>query len=663
MRCFLTRLILICCLAFMSQWSVTLAGSAISVPGEAREAAQELIAAEQELKDKEQQELYRFEAEMYAEKAKNEKTEAILRAKEAERLLSRSKVEAEQKKIEAASASEKAKEAIGRAAALNEEAKRAMSAAETALESANTIEAALKAEESVLMRARAKRVTDAVRVITEEKPYNPLEDTDELLRMEKEIRMMEKMQKAAELTLRRNVPMILAQDEISIDWSKAEAAYAYADELNHISIAADKEAEMAERIADEEAAHAEQAASEAEDARLAMLDADLVLNDANAYVVQAKKHAIEAQAELEQLIYSQEHPQGVHSFSQGVNYYSWHNNGNSGYQISQPLYFGYWEKDFSFGLYSKHIISKNKTTGASGRVNSFYDTALDLSKRNDNQKFSVDYGVYINIPTGKANLSASERYSMMNEDLVDVSQFGKGWEFTPRVNVSWKIGKNDMWSIGTSYAFSGSYDPTSDIVGDNVSPGSVWKGFLRWQHVRENWQFAGEMINTANGLTKIADGYSYKEGRQWEYRLTYNRKLPRNQYLLLYYWRDNQNVSNIVPYGTSNAIVHYIGTMWSKKTDDKRLFRISFDVMKTDGSRYAGIYNYNDNGQPQYAAIEVDGRTKYTAGVGYDLRLSENSNLSIDMQFYKMKDGKSTLEPSSATYKGSNFFIKLNKSF
>jgi hypothetical protein len=392
-----------------------------------------------------------------------------------------------------------------------------------------------------------------------------------------------------------------------------------------------------------------------------VLDLQLAVNDAKETAVQAKNYEMQTKTELEQLIYSQEHTQGSHFFAGGMNYYRWHDKfGNSGYQITRPLYFGYWQKDLSYGLYTNYITSRNNTAGASGRVNTLSDTTLTFSKRNEQPNFIVDYDLSINIPTGKSALSRPERYAMMNEDLVAVSQFGKGWQFTPGIAVSWRIGDEDMWTLGTNYTFSHSYDPTSDIANDTVSPGGEWRKFLRWQHAGQDWQFVGELINTTTGQTKIANGERYDIGTQWDYKLTYNHKLPDNQNIMFYYWRENQYINPIMPSDTSNALAHYFGTMWSKKLDEQHVFRVTLDVMKTNGSRYAGINNdFVTNGNPQYT--DVDGRTKYTVGLGYDIKINAKSNLSLDLQTFRMKDGKSTAGQPAATYKGFNLLAKYNR--
>lgn len=664
MRRHVFSLCMIGLLAWFVLQPVALAGSAISVPPEARETAAAAIVAAQDVLDKEQEALYRAEAERYARKAEIEAAEAKLEVVEAEKVAAERSIEADQAAAEAQVADQQAQEAVASAAALGEEAKQALAAAEAAYEAADAIEAALQAKEAAQRQAPRAGTGATAPVQPEKAKQITLEDTDELLKLEKEIREMEKAQKEAELARARNIPMLETPDTSTFDWSEAEAAHAHAERLNRVATTLDHEAEQAERIADEKTALAEEAASKAAEAKQALLDAQLAVNESKENALQTHKYALQTKTELEQLIYAQEHPKGVHFFSAGMNYYRGQDDvGNSFYQFVQPLYFGYWQKDFSYGLSTKHIISQNNAAGARGHVGTLSDTTLTISKRNDKPKFVVDYSISANIPTGKSALSWSERYAMMNEDLVEVSQFGKGWQFTPGIDVSWRIGKEDMWTVGTSYALSGSYDPTSDIPDDNVSPGSEWRRFLRWQHAGQEWKFVGELINTTNGRTQIANGAQYTSGDQWEYRLTYNRKLSQRQNVMFYYWRENQNRNTIVPSDTSNSLVHYFGTMWSKKLDDKRDFRVTFDVMESNGSRYAGVSNYYDgNGNPQYTSIDVDGRTKYTAGLGYDIKVDVNSKFSIDLQAFKMKDGRSTLGQPPTTYKGFNLLMKYNRS-
>ncbi|WP_126310329.1 hypothetical protein [Methylomusa anaerophila] len=599
---------------------------------------------------------------MYAQKAESELVEAQLQLTEAEKALAQSTLDAEEAAAEAQRAAKEAKAAADHAADLNKKAKEAIAEAEAAAAAAEAMEAALQAEEDAIM-ARQNVQTRPVLVETpvpgEPVQPNSFKDSDELLRMEKELKRLEKMQKDGDLARQGGIPVLEVSEEPNVDWSKAEAAYARAEQLEQGATDADKAAEQAGHIADQQTAYAEAVESKAAEAKQALLDAELLVKDAKASAEQAQKYAIQTKAQLEQLVYLQEHPKSVHTFVSELNYYS----GNSAYQLTHPISFGYWHKDFSYSLNTKYIIAKNNTDGASGQVSTLSDTTLNFTKRNETPKYIVDYSLDINIPTGKSALSWSERNARMNEDLVAVSQFGTGWQFTPKIEASWRISKEDMWTVGTSYAFNGPYDPTTDISHDDISPGNEWRKFLRWQHAGRDWQFVGELSNTSTSVTKIANGEEYSTGDQWEYRLTYNRKLPNNQNIMLYYWRENQNINSIVPSDNSNRLAHYLGTMWSKKINEKRLLRVSFDIMKSNGRRYDRVNNYFDtDGNPQYTSVDVNGRTKYTLGLGYDIRLDEKSSFAIDLQKFIMKDGESSLGQAPTTYHGLNILMKYNKS-
>ena len=661
MRRHLTYLQLACCLAALAQQPAALAGSATSVPPEARDTSNGAISAAQNVVYEQEAANYLAEARHYAQTAAAQEAEYEQQLLAAEKTLQQQLLDVEKAEAEARNLAEQAQAAAVLADALNQKAHAAIAAAEAAYRQADTIEAALQAEEAALPQTRTEAAS-APAVPAETVKHPSLEDTDELLRLEKEMRALEKQQKDAELARRNNIPMIEVQEAPTVDWSVADAAHARADRLNQIAMEADRAAEQAERMAGEKTVLADEAAYRAAEARQAVLDAQLVASDMKEALQQAHLYAKQTKADLEQLIYSLDNPPGSHFFFTSTNFYRWSGDFNTrGWQMAQPMYYGYWQRDFSYGLYTRYIISRNNSVGANGRVNTLSDTSLYLNKRNDKPKYLTEYSLNVNMPTGKATLSQSERYAMMNEDLVEVSQFGKGWQFAPGIAVSRKIGKEDLWTLGTSYTFSNSYDPTSQIPNDTVSPGGEWRKFLRWRHAGQDWQFIGELVNTTSSRTTLSDGSWYDTGTEWEYKLTYNRKLSEQQNLMLYYWRENQDINPILPSDATNALAHYVGAMWSKKLDEQHVFRVTFDVMKTNGSRYAGIYNdFVDHTNPRYTV--VDGRTKYTAGLGYDIKINAQSNLSLDLQLFRMKDGKSDYNHPEMTYRGVNLLAKYNRS-
>lgn len=663
MRCRLSYLSIVCYLTVLSQPSPVWAGSAVSVPLEARDTAATAVAAAQDVLDKQQEEQARAEAVMYAQKAETEAAEVVRQVVQAEEILARAKLAAEETAADSQQALAVAQEAAVRAAQVTQAANRANDKAKAAVANAQAIEASLQAEEEAIVARRRipQPVVAQPTALPDSKLVNLLEKTDELLRMEGEIKQLEKQQRdgdrARQSGIRDDyVPEEQAEEEV--DWSAAEAAYARAEQLEQAANAANEAAEAAEAFADRQMVAAEAAETKEAEAKQALFDAQLVEKEIKDYALQARQYAVQTKNELAQLIYMQDHPKGAHVFSSELHYYS----GNGVYQLTEPMSYGYWHRDVSYSLSTQYIISKSSRAGAEGRVATLGDTILSLAKRQETAKVMLEYSLDVNIPTGKPTLSRSERNTRMNEDLLEVSQFGKGWGFTPAIEASWKIGREDIWTVGTSYAFAGTYDPTADIKNDDISPGNEWRKLLRWQHAGQDWQFIGELSNTSTGVTKIANGENYLTADQWEYKLTYNKKLPKQQSLMLYYWREQQNMNGILPFDTGNAPAHYLGAMWNKKLNDKHTLRVGFDIMRSNGQRYDRISNDVDiDGNPQYAAVNVNGRTKYSLSLGYDVQIDQKRNFSLELQKFLMRDGISNLSDPAATYHGYNIFLKYNK--
>lgn len=668
MRRHISYFSVLCFLSIWSQQAQGWAASAVSTPVAAHETAAAVIADAQDVIDKKKAAAEQDEAAAYARKAVEEAAIKEKQAADAHASAERLKAAEQTASVDAAATVAGAQEAQKNAGVLNEAAQKAEQEAQAAFANADAVEAAVQAEEDAWQKQAARiesqqGTEDQNRVIFSLTPAQTVEDQDELLKMEREIKSKEGLLKQAEALRRQPTSTDVEAELPEVDWSRAEQAHAQAERMNKLAEAADRKAEAAARVSDAKTAQAEAAATKQAEANLAADDARLDAAVADDDLAQARSYVLQTKQELAKMLYAEAHPADVHTASDAMRYYQWRDsNGNHGYQLLAPLGIGYWQKDFSYSLSTSYILSRNDTAG--GSVSTVGDTALNLTKRNEKRKFIVDYSLDMNLPTGQTALSWKQRYAMMNEDLLGVSQFGEGWKVTPGIDVGWNIGSEDRWTVGSSYTFKGAYNPAADIANAEIHPGSEWEKHVRWQHAGQDYQLVGEVIHTTSGSTSVADGSNYDTGARWEYRLTYNRKVAKNQNLMFYYWREDQKGSAVVPSDTSSAVGHYFGTMWSRQINAKRTLRASFDVMKSDGSRYDRIYNYYDaSGNPQYTSVDVDGRTKYTLGVGYDLKLSAKSSISLDLQTFRMHDGASTLGEAPKTYKGVNAFLQYNRTF
>lgn len=309
--------------------------------------------------------------------------------------------------------------------------------------------------------------------------------------------------------------------------------------------------------------------------------------------------------------------------------------------------YSYW------GLNFNYVSSKNTTPGHEGKINTFTDTLLYFSTRNNKDKYIVDYNLGINIPTGKAKLSSYERNARMDEDLVRFAEFGEGWNFTPGIAVTRRIGGDkDLLTLGTNYSVRGSYDPTSDIDDDKFNPGNEWQKYLRWQHAEEKWQLVGELLHTSSAESKIADGSVFDTGAVWETRLTYNRNLAKDQDLMLYYWYYHENNEIILNKKVEESPVHYFGAEWKKHLSKKTDLRLAADIMIADGIRYSSLTD-----------SYVDNRKKVALGIGCDLKMDERNKLSLKVQHFSMRDGKNSNGADARRYQGFNFLTSFYHTF
>jgi hypothetical protein len=462
---------------------------------------------------------------------------------------------------------------------------------------------------------------------------------------------------------------IAAQEAFVIAaYNRADALWADYDSLAAAADRAEEAADQAEAAAGLAGDLAETADDEAKSAEeeYASYTQDLTT---------AKMDRQTAETELNNLILEQNRLTSSRYQSTGLKYYSWSGaDGNQGSQLVAPLEYGYWRKDFSYGLSADLIYARGTSAsytnasgitypGGSGSYGGFSDLTVFAEKRKETEKYLYQYGLELRLPTGSPTQGWSTRYASMPEDLVEFGQFGQGWQVTPRFDLTKRLNKEDTLTLGTSYSFKGSYDLTREIPGDTISPGGEWLQRLRYQHAGAEWQLVGELIHTNSSTTELSDGRSYTNGSGWEQRLTYNRVLNENEDLMFYYWRQSTASESILPTDVKSAPVNYFGTMWSRKLDEKRTFRLGFDIMKSNGSHYSHMANSFNSGRPEYSSVSVDGRTKYTLGAIYDYKIDNNSRFIAELQAFNMKDGPSTSGKPAMSYRGVNFFVTYNKSF
>jgi len=651
-------LVLCCCALFVWAINGAGAGSAVGVPREARAVIDEALSEIEARREKEQQQRDIAEAEQYVRETEEEAMRAESRAIEAREEAELARREAADAEAAKLAAEAEANEAAARASRMMDEAAAAQLAA------GESERLAMAGEAVAVRRDRAGEAVSGERE-TLIIPLPSLRDagserglrvSDELLRAEAEAREQERVLREGDAARgEKTPPRKPARVPLPADWSAVRRAYARAEALQSVANAASERAERAVSVLDAKIASADEAASRLEDALLILGDARQALAEYEAYAADAREQAARTLKERDDFLAMLASPPPASGLSAGVEHYHWGGGERGGDQTVFPIYYEREREDFSWGVFTQYVMTDHLDT--------FTDTTLNFSKRVPRERSSWLYSLSINIPTGKSALGWDERYARVTDDITGVEQFGKGWQVTPGVAYTWKTSASDDWTIGTSYTFSEKYDPTSDIPNDDVDPGGEWGQYLRYRHLGEKWQFVGELLHSGYGRSRLDDGSSYRESDSWEGRLTFNRVLSDTQNLMFYYWLERQSPSDI-PFETDDPLVHFFGTRWTRRLDENSKLHLTADVMTTDGSRFFRMYSYYDAMlSPAYGAEMVDGRTKYSLGIGFDRGVGADMSLSVGIEAFHMRDGRSNTGAPARNYNGGGARLVFYKTF
>ncbi|MBC8015302.1 MAG: hypothetical protein H7X79_06105 [Sporomusaceae bacterium] len=445
-----------------------------------------------------------------------------------------------------------------------------------------------------------------------------------------------------------------AQKNIEAAFSRADEKAQQAEQLADI---ADAKAEAVAQLIDlkAEAADVSLAAQEAladvlaeqddvaanvTDMRSAVLDMNIAAADAQTEVRLAQQYVAELMKPAPII-------SGPVYFDTGSKYYRWKNNkGQSGYQFVQPYSFYYPNKKMEYGLSTAYVISKNNSPA--GRLSCFTDTELSATHTDKRGTDIFRYSLNMSLPTGKTGLAGDHVNAVMDEDLVGKNVFGEGVNAELGYSVSHKIGKEDTWTFGLRYGLRGSYD----LYDENARTGNYWNKNVSWQHAGKQWRLTG-MLNYQTYGDSIWGSRNYRQGGELDANFVYDEDLAVNKNLMLYYRYRNQQPLQVIsgdidPGGT--LIGHYAGFSLKKSYDEKNAIRFTGDYMEKTGSSF-----------DTHTGKSINGRTKYTFGVGYDFALNNNRKVIMDLQRFFMHN-QALSSADEAKYQGYSVLLKYSGS-
>jgi hypothetical protein len=178
------------------------------------------------------------------------------------------------------------------------------------------------------------------------------------------------------------------------------------------------------------------------------------------------------------------------------------------------------------------VRAEQSTPGLAGQIDTMTDTVASATATylgfTGVQPF---VSVNFNFPTGKSNLSPSERNARMDPDLVDISSFGEGFNVGPTIGVSVPVAANLVANTSVGYtrrgAFTreGSPSPSDPTVAtpSRIDPGDVLTatasiGYQVGQLTgRITGSVSGETDTVVDGAALFRAGVRYLISGAWSY--------------------------------------------------------------------------------------------------------------------------------------------------
>ena len=326
-------------------------------------------------------------------------------------------------------------------------------------------------------------------------------------------------------------------------------------------------------------------------------------------------------------------------------YYSWNaSDGSKGSQFVIPIeYFashGYNEFGFSTGY-----VNTSTKYPEEDIMNGMRALELHYGRRNPHKRYTVKYNLDMSVPLGESRTNRRA----LSDDLVAVTRLNEGFNVGPSIDIERRDGEENIWRAGVGYNFKGDYKYSKENPGFEVSPGNALDGYLNWTHAEDDHQMRFGVEGIFNGKSN-ENGTCYREGEQRLYKAMYNKCLNEKSDVMAYFWvRENGSNTYYTPpfsSGGGKSRVRYYGLEYKFKLDENRAWFIRNNNMLSTGT-------YND----VLTGETINGRKKHTLGVGYKIKLASDETLSLNADYFWMKD-----KDTGKDYDGAEFMVFYNRS-
>jgi hypothetical protein len=295
----------------------------------------------------------------------------------------------------------------------------------------------------------------------------------------------------------------------------------------------------------------------------------------------------------------------------------------------------------------------------SASITGFTDTTLSGYYRLRVSGTEVRFGLDLDLPTGVARLKTRDLPAIQDEDLVALQRFGEGFDVNPTVIVYRSFGD---WGLGggVGYLWTGEYDPTKEISGDDFDPGNELSiSVLGDVFVGDVWRLIGRVAYT-HFTTDERGGFEiFREGDELDLGATLEWR-PEPWWAvvtvrdIMRFKAERLNAAGRLDEEAQNsrgneirgaATVGYI-------IDDVWTVRGTLDV------RYVAVNDYA-SGDPLYDG----GRFKIAVGPGVTWTLSRTFAMDASVRWFHLDAERSAIFPRGASINGAHADLRVTYRF
>lgn len=349
-----------------------------------------------------------------------------------------------------------------------------------------------------------------------------------------------------------------------------------------------------------------------------------------------------------------------------------HQSGGSdkGVQVFTPVELNFRSQDWDFGIKTAHIYSERKSSfaGGSGSVSTFTDTVLSGTYRayagnvdwlND-RRATLAINADINLPTGKEQLTGSEKNAVFDSFLVDQDRFGEGLNGGLGFSSTLSLAERTLVGFGASYIARGDYNPDGDNPNRRLSPGNHFVTTTQILHKTD--RFKGKVgYRLINETATKVDGVA-----------TYDRSLSHEFFASASYYMNEQWISSISGYyatrGADRSLNTISGQLEKSASDDNGdtyLINAGLSYLIDQDSVLGINASYKKRGKNEFNEANFSFKPDFMrveVGAHYEHRFDNGLRINAQASYFEVEEG-SILGFNGPKFTGFTIGLGVSRAF